>query len=78
MEASILTRSAYGTVNSQPVAHLKLRSSEYISYCGKTITGDIPKGGWKDARGYHTGQHCYTCDRQYRKVNDSYAVCYEF
>ena len=73
-----LPASAYGVTDSSHTAHV--RGEDGRSLCGKAITGPVPTGqeAWKDSLGYHDGQHCIACDREFRRVNGTHHVTFEF
>lgn len=77
MESVILIAGSYGITDKSTTAHIRGYNGSK-SYCGRLIQGSVPEGGWVDGAGYHTGQHCVECDRQYRILNHAVAVTYDF
>ncbi len=88
MRSITLTANAYGVTDKSDTAHLKggvtLTSSGDIvvqtlrSYCGQTIRGPVPAGGWRDSDGYRTGRDCLKCVSEYRLANGVSPVTFDF
>lgn len=82
MNSHLKAAEAFGITDLSPTAHVRREGEERTTaYCGKSIIGDVPTGerAWKNALGYHIGQHCIGCDKAYRAEHSgAVALTFDF